>query len=75
MGQVALARPEKVGTPSNDFEREDRMAISILRNIRIGHDDHSVNIRSDGFGTLAEFGSIMTGVTRAQAEEAGVPFP
>jgi beta-lactamase regulating signal transducer with metallopeptidase domain len=75
MGQVALARPEKVGTPSNDFERADRMASSILKNIRVTHDEHSVNVRSDGFGTLAEWGSIMTGVTKAQAEDAGVPFP
>jgi hypothetical protein len=61
--------------PSNDFERADRMANSILRNIRVTRGDHSVNVRSEGFGTLAEWGSMMTGVTKAQAKDAGIAYP
>ena len=35
------------------------MSRSLLTNLRVEHTDRSVGIRTDGFGTLADFASML----------------
>ena len=75
MARDAFARSGTARTPGDDIERADRMVRDLLTYIRVIPDDHSVDVRSQGTATLAEFGSVMTGVIKDQAREGGIRIP
>jgi hypothetical protein len=61
-----LPAPEARGVgPDESAYREYHMLKALLANLRVEHTERSVELLTDGFGTLAEFGSFI----KAEADE------
>jgi hypothetical protein len=63
--RAAIEQQDLEGPTVEPDEREYRMLKALLANIRVEHTDRSVELLTEGFGTLAEVGSFI----KAQAGE------
>jgi beta-lactamase regulating signal transducer with metallopeptidase domain len=58
LGRAAVGREAAAIRTDENAARALRLAEALLANLRVGHDDHSVRLDAEGFGTLAELGTI-----------------
>jgi hypothetical protein len=78
---VEMARASLQARPINSQaspiqERGWRMLAGLVQNARVTHGAHEVEVRSDGFGTLTDFGSIIELLVKSQIAAAAVsPSP
>jgi hypothetical protein len=56
----ARENPQEANTP------EGRMFLKLITNLRVDHGDRSIDIRTDGFGTLADLASIVEGAAQPE---------
>jgi hypothetical protein len=75
MARDALKDAETKQPSSESAERAARMAKNFLTNLHVGLDGHAVELRSDGFGTLAEFSSLVEAAFKEQAGASRGPHP
>jgi hypothetical protein len=55
-----LPAPEALGVEADEAAyREYRLIKALLANLRVEHTERSVELLTDGLGTLAEFGSVI----------------
>ena len=66
IAREALEHREKLETPDHPSKRVLDLAKKVLTNVHVGHDDHSIDIRADGFGTLAAFSSLVESELKRQ---------
>jgi len=68
----AMTASPEPDTAATDFD-EDRFFLrferTLLTKLRVGHDDRSVDLRADGVGTLADFGSFVEAGVNAEITE------
>jgi hypothetical protein len=63
----ARENPQEANTP------EGRMFVRLVTNLRVDHGDRSIDIRTDGFGTLAEFAAMLEASAKDEAKQANPP--
>ncbi len=72
-GRDAMTTSPEPATPATEFD-EDRVFRAfnktLLANLRVGHDDRSVDLRAEGFGTLADFFSLVEASVNADLAAA-----
>ena len=59
LAREGMKDPDPEALAVGAHERAYRMIKALLANSRVDHNDRSVDLRTDRFGTLAEFGSII----------------
>jgi len=59
MWQDTIVDPEPGTTVDEFLNRGTLMFKTLLTNLRVEHDDLAVDVRAEGFGTLAEFGAVV----------------
>src|SRR5262249_30957182 len=65
LARAAMEQPGPEALAVGADAREYRMIKALLPNLRVEHTDRSVELLTDGFGTLAELGSFI----KAEADE------
>jgi len=63
--RAGMEQPDPAALAVGAHEREYRMIKALLANIRVEHTERSVELLTDGFGTLAEIGSFI----KAEADD------
>jgi hypothetical protein len=48
---------------------EGRMLLKLVTNLRVNHGDRAIDVRTDGFGTLADFASMLDASAKAEAKQ------
>ena len=71
LGRDAINHADPKAKEFADHERMFRMIKSLMANVRVEHTDRSVGVHTDGFGTLADFASII----EAEMNEQKAPAP
>jgi hypothetical protein len=64
---AAREDPKEANTP------EGRMFLKLVTNLRADRGDRSIDIRTDGFGTLAEFAAMLEAGAKDEAKQASPP--
>jgi len=59
LARAGMEQPDPEALAVGAHEREYRMIKALLANIRVEHTERSVELLTDGFGTLAEVGSFI----------------
>ena len=59
LGREALEHPGPDGAVGELHGRGLRMVKTLLANLRVGHGHGSVELQTEGFGTLAELGALL----------------
>ena len=59
LGREALEHPGPDDTVGEFYGRSLQMAKTLLANLRVGRGNGSVELHTEGFGTLAEFGALV----------------
>jgi hypothetical protein len=62
-GLAAFDRDASKG-PDGSNDLAERMCLSLLANLHVDHDDRSVGVQSDRFGTLSDLASMVVGGIR-----------